>query len=135
MSSSFGKRSQGCRTLAGARCTETTPLVGAKLRWQQGWLRSLLTICLMAGTSVAIAESLFHPPQRLLADGAAVNVGVRSAPFLADYDEDGLDDLWVGQFTDGRLNIYRNVGSFDRPRYDRGIQLRAEGEECSIPGG
>ena len=41
-----------------------------------------------------------------------------AAPFLGDLDGDGKLALLVGQYFEGRLRIYRNVGTRDKPKFD-----------------
>ena len=41
-----------------------------------------------------------------------------AAPFLADFDGDGLDDLLVGQFGDGKLRIYSSSGTNTQPKFE-----------------
>src|SRR5262245_18900335 len=38
------------------------------------------------------------------------------SPFFGDFDGDGLPDLLLGYGQDGRLQIYRNVGTKTAPR-------------------
>ena len=40
-----------------------------------------------------------------------------AAPYIYDWNRDGLRDLLVGQFGEGKLRIYLNEGSEKRPRY------------------
>lgn len=64
-----------------------------------------------------------------LEDPVAVRVGGRpidvehgghAHPFVVDFDGDGRNDLLVGQVyhDEGRLRIYRNVGTNARPKFD-----------------
>ncbi len=58
------------------------------------------------------------PPVRITAGGAPIDVEGFAAPFVGDFDEDGKNDLLVGQLQAGRLRIYRNVGTNARPKFD-----------------
>lgn len=60
------------------------------------------------------------PPVKILAAGKPIDVDTgHAAPFVADFDGDGVRDLLVGQFRDGKLRIYHNGGSNTEPRFDR----------------
>ncbi len=75
-------------------------------------------------------------PVLVEAGGRAIDVeGGNSAPFLFDLDGDGLRDLLVGQFEQGRVRVYRNVGTRGAPRFDGHEFLRAGGELARIPYG
>ena len=66
----------------------------------------------------------FEEPYRIFADGKAIDTDIgHAAPFVTDYDGDGLDDLLVGQFGDGILKIYRNIGSKSQPNYAAGVEF------------
>jgi hypothetical protein len=41
-----------------------------------------------------------------------------AAPCVADFDGDALNDLLVGEFYQGRLRVYRNVGTNAEPRFE-----------------
>src|SRR4051794_7533692 len=41
-----------------------------------------------------------------------------SAPEVGDFNGDGLRDLLVGQYDQGRLRIYLNTGTNQAPRFD-----------------
>ncbi len=77
-----------------------------------------------------------------------------AAPYVMDFDGDGLDDLLVGEFgtgtfpvdrlpneerarrfelAEGKLRIYRNVGTKTAPRFAGFEYLQAGGEDASIP--
>ena len=70
------------------------------------------------------------------ADGRAIDVpGGNSAPFFHDLDGDGLRDLLVGQFEDGCVRVYKNVGARGAPRFAGFELLRAGGELAKVPYG
>lgn len=79
------------------------------------WLTAGL---LLAGGDAPIADDLF-PPTKVNAAGKPLDVerDGHSAPFVGDFDGDGVQDLLVGQYHEGRLRIYRNEGSDTSPLY------------------
>jgi len=83
----------------------------------------------LAAQSPELAE-----PFALKAGDEVINVDIgHAAPALCDWDGDGLDDLLVGQFGDGKLRIYRNVGTAEAPRYGDFRWFRAGGMTGRIP--
>jgi hypothetical protein len=65
----------------------------------------------------ALAKDLM-PPVKLQASGKPIDVDVgHAAPFVADWYGDGTMHLLVGQFGDGKLRIYKNLGSRSEPRF------------------
>ena len=58
-----------------------------------------------------------------------------SAPFVGDFDGDGVRDLLVGQYEQGRLRIYRNLGTNTEPRFDAHTWLSAGGQTGRVPEG
>jgi hypothetical protein len=77
------------------------------------------------------------PPVQIQAGGRAIDVDLvgHAAPFLGDIDGDGLKDLLVGQFEEGRLRIYRNVGTSAEPRFDKHRWFEAGGAIGTVPAG
>lgn len=75
----------------------------------------------------------FAAPVRLDANGIAIQVESPgyAAPYLADIDADGLNDLLVGQYADGKIKFYRNSGD---GRFAAGQWLKAEGQVAEVPG-
>jgi len=54
---------------------------------------------------------------------------------VADLGGDGKIDLLVGQFKDGKLRIYRNVGSNNDPRFASFAWFQAGGTDGKVPSG
>ena len=77
------------------------------------------------------------PPVHVLAAGQPLDVerSGHAAPFVGDFDGDGKLDLLVGQFHDGRLRIYRNVGTNREPKFDSYTWFEAGGKIASVPVG
>jgi hypothetical protein len=94
----------------------------------------LLALTLLACAPVC-AQS-FSEPVRINAGDAPINVDIgHAAPYFADIDGDGLKDLLVGQFGEGKLRIYKNVGSAKEPKFDKFEYLQAGGETAKVPTG
>jgi len=73
-------------------------------------------------------------PFRVMADGEPIDVDVgHAAPFFADFDNDGLKDLLVGQFGDGKLRIYRNIGTRSEPKFSDFFCFQAAGADGTVP--
>ena len=82
------------------------------------------------------ASDLFETPVRVEEVMGPIDVAIgHAAPFMADLDKDGKDDLLVGQFGKGRLRIYKNVGSQQEPEFRSFDWLMAEKEIASVPSG
>jgi len=75
-------------------------------------------------------------PIRILADGKPIEAIIgHAAPFVVDYDRDGVRDLVVGMFGSdsevvrgGTARIYKNVGTNREPRFGAFTTLQADGK-------
>lgn len=63
-----------------------------------------------------------------------VDVG-HAAPLVADFDGDGVPDLLVGQFGEGKLRIYKNVGTAKQPTFDGFTWFKTGELEAHVPFG
>jgi len=77
-----------------------------------------------------------EPPVRLEAAGKPIDTEYgHAAPFVYDFDVDGLKDLLVGQFKDGLLWIYRNEGTNSEPKLAAGVKFKEGKEDGRVPSG
>ena len=115
------------------------------------------TFCAVTGAASqdSLAEVHFKSPVRLTSGGEPIDVTVgHAAPYVMDVDGDGVRDLLVGEFgeegfplerlpeavrkkwgafDEGKLRIYRNIGTNDDPKFDGFKYMEAGGEAASIP--
>jgi hypothetical protein len=92
----------------------------------------------LAGTTALLAAQTpqFAPPFRAEAAGAPINVTIgHAAPLWRDVDGDGLADLLVGQFGEGKLRIYKNHGTKTEPLFKDFVFAKAGGADATVPAG
>lgn len=91
---------------------------------------SFLAVC--SATAVGVAAD-FDRPVRMEAEGQPVRVESPgyAAPCWADIDADGKKDLLVGQFNQGKIKVYKNLGE---GKLAAGTWLEAGGSVAEVPG-
>jgi len=94
--------------------------------------RLVAALGFFCGAAVCSAAE-FERPVRLKADGVAVRVESPgyAAPCWADVDGDGKKDLLVGQFHEGKIRVFKNLGE---GKLAGGVWLQAEGQSAEVPG-
>lgn len=97
------------------------------------WILALIGPALPGG---AVPQGDLEAPIRLEAAGKPIDTDVgHAAPFVGDFDGDGIDDLLVGQFGGGILWIYRNEGTNARPKLAAGVKFKEGKEDGTVPTG
>jgi hypothetical protein len=102
---------------------------------------ALVALCAWASAdpgaeAPAAKEWALAKPVRLEAAGKLIDVAIgHAAPFVADWDGDGRQDLLVGQFGEGKLWIHRNAGTKGAPQLEAGVLFEAGGKAAQIPAG
>lgn len=85
-------------------------------------MRIHIVLCgLVALLAAMVGAGELDAPIPILADGKQIDVehSGHAAPFVGDFDGDGRKDLLVGEYYQGRLRIYRNVGTNVAPRFEK----------------
>ena len=96
----------------------------------------LAASCLAAGTGSVFAIPTFAAPTTLQAAGAELKVDGYSVPSLADWNDDGLADLIVGEKTaagTGKVRVYLNSGTNAEPVYGSSVFARGGEGDVSVP--
>ncbi len=76
------------------------------------------------------------PPFRVEADGKPIQTaGGNAVPCLVDFDGDGTWDLLVGQFEQGKMRVFRNIGGKTAPKFGAGVWFKAGGADARVPAG
>lgn len=94
--------------------------------------RLLATFGLLCG-AVTSGAAEFTSPTLLKANGEAVRADAPgfACPCWFDVDGDGKMDLVVGQFNEGRMRVFKNLGD---GKLAAGEWIKAEGKPAEVPG-
>jgi hypothetical protein len=97
-------------------------------------MRRLCITIVFAGTCVSSSSAAdFAPPVRLKVGDKPIRIESPgfAAPCWADLHGDGKMHLLVGQFRDGKIQIFRHLG---QEQFAPGEWLKADGEIAQVPG-
>jgi len=93
-------------------------------------------VALAATLAASLAAQQFETPFRVQAGGKPIDVDIgHAAPFVVDFDGDGVRDLLVGQFGNGRCRIYKNTGTNSAPKFGEFTFLEAGGKTAEVAAG
>jgi hypothetical protein len=90
----------------------------------------LTVLVLLCGAALSSAAE-FEPPVRLKAGGVPIRVESPGYAAPCWVDVDGKKELFVGQFNQGKIKVYKNLGN---GKFAEGVWLQAEGKVAEVPG-
>ena len=95
----------------------------------------LLAAWLLAAEPKGFISEELQPAAHAQAGGQPVDVQRvgHSAPFVGDFDGDGVQDLLVGQYDGGKVRVYRNAGSNSAPVLGGYEWVKAGGQDARVP--
>ncbi len=99
---------------------------------QKGTLFVIIGLLFSLGFSL---ELRFSGPSPVYDGGTPIDVGNYGAPVIADWNGDGNKDLICGQFTNGKIRYYENIGTDTAPVFNGFEFLKADGVEIELPYG
>jgi hypothetical protein len=96
----------------------------------------MLTILGLAPPAAGEPAKELLPPIRVEAAGRPIDTAVgHAAPFVGDFFGDGKKHLLVGQFGEGLLWVYRNIGTPTEPKFAAGIKFKDGNPDGRVPTG
>ena len=109
-----------------------------RLRLDGGLIADLAGNGLLGGTAgegVAAYSLDFAAAELVQADGADVKVAAYSVPSMGDWNNDGLDDLIVGEKTDaaGKVRVYLNEGGVGAAAFGGFFYARSGQGDLALP--
>jgi len=90
-------------------------------KWMNGPLRGYVYV---ARNTANNTEPVYEKAEKILVDGSPLETYGWPSPSFSDMDGDGDLDLICGEFLDG-FTYFRNVGTREKPKYEKGRRLRA----------
>ena len=81
------------------------------------------------------ASSELAPPVQIFAGDKPIDTDIgHAAPFFGDINGDGKSELLVGQFGEGKLRIYTNIGTKQEPKFDDHFAwFQADRQDGKVP--
>lgn len=112
--------------------------------------KPILFLFFLIGSLGLFSQGIFETPVLMKADGKIIDITSHTAPYLYDFNGDGIKDLIVGDFGDihlegmkedpvygryvqGRCHIFINSGSNKNPVYGESKLLMSKGEPAFVP--
>ena len=98
----------------------------------------LIAFVLLASSPPATADLVLGPEAWVQAGGVDIGVPGYSAPSFVAWDGDTRRDLVVGEgggaFPDGKVRVYRNVGTAAGPEFGAYSYVQSAGSDLIMPG-
>ena len=93
-------------------------------------------ICLLLPAFCLAAVPQFQEGVKIQANGKDIDVKVgHLVPCVADWNGDLKKDLIVGQFSGGKISLYLNEGTNEKPEFKGLIEMQAGGEPIRLDAG
>ena len=57
-----------------------------------------------------------------------------ASPTMVDINDDGLQDLVIGQFKNGAMMLLKNTGKIGAPKFESQTWIMTDGSPATVPG-
>lgn len=95
-----------------------------------------ILICVAVPCLCLAAEPQFQTGEKLQCNGQAIDVPVgHLVPCVTDWNGDHKKDLIVGQFSGGKICLYLNQGTNDKPEFKGFTEMQAGGKPIKLDAG
>ncbi len=98
-------------------------------------MRKVVLAAILLSGFVMAGAPMFGPYSCIVATGGRIDAGSYGAPCIADWDGDGLKDLVLGKYTDGKIMFYANSGSNSAPVFTTYSYIQSDGVDITLPYG
>jgi hypothetical protein len=88
-------------------------------------------VLLCTGLVWADAPDL-EPMVRILDGSSPLKLSYDTVPCYVDWNNDGLTDLLMGEFTGGYITIFLNQGTNLNPVFDGGTKIESNGSPITV---
>ncbi len=80
--------------------------------------------------------ALLRKPRLIRVGGEPIDVDTgHAAPYMRDWDLDGVNELLVGQFGKGYLRVYPNTAKTGEPKLSGHVWAKSEKAKLKVPTG
>jgi len=93
-------------------------------------------ICLAIPLLCPAAAPQFQDGVKIQANGKDIDVTIgHLVPCVTDWNGDQKKDLIVGQYSEGKISLYLNQGSNEKPEFKELIEMQAGGKPIRLDAG
>jgi hypothetical protein len=97
-------------------------------------LFALVAVAILASLALGVTPR-FTGPAMVNDNGTPIDVGYYGAPVMFDWNLDGAKDIICGQFEQGKIRFYPNLGPDTAPEFNGYSYLKAGVGEITLPYG
>ena len=100
-------------------------------------MKKILALALLSGLFILsdAQAPTFETGEFLYDGGTVINVGLFGSPFIYEWNGDGKKDLIMGQFDQGNIRFYENIGEHNDPVFFGFSFLQANSATITLPYG
>jgi hypothetical protein len=95
---------------------------------------ALAAVVLLGPLALGVTP-LFVGPEPVNDAGVPIDVGYYGAPTMYDWNKDGAKDLVLGQYEEGKIRLYQNLGPDTAPDFNGFTYFQSGGTDITLPYG